>query len=174
MTKLFWGLLFVMLDYTIHIGRCSFSVLPDFIGYILLASACNPLNFESEYFGKAGGISVIAAFITGITFLMGLLGGRSLLLELGELICFVMVCRHIIYGILYTEPNYGRNLGGERLHSLWISSIVMSVAAIVVAFIPLLNLLAIPLMLATLVVNTIFLANIYKCGRTYEELRRTR
>ncbi len=172
MTKLFWGFLFVMLDYTVHIGRCSLSVLPDFIGYMLLASGCCPLNFESEHFGKAGSISKIAALITGITFLMGLLGFGSPLLEFGELICFVMVCMHAVYGIQDTEAKYHRSLGGRNLHSLWVTSMVLSVVTLLAGFIPVLNLLAIPLIVASFVVNVVFLVYLYQCGKTYTEVRR--
>lgn len=173
MTKLFWGFLFIMLDYTVHIGRCSFSLFPDFIGYILLASGCTPLYFESPHFDKAGGISIIAALITGILFVIGLVGIASPLLSIGELICFVMVCSHAVSGIRDTEVKYGRNLGGQRLYDLWITSIVLSVVSVLLAFIPLLNLFALPLLVATFVVHVIFLMYMRKCSKVYDELRRT-
>lgn len=171
MNKLFWGFLFVMLDFTIHIGHGSFSLFPDFIGYILLASGSRELYFESAHFDKAGGISIIAAFITGILFVMGLLGFSSPLLSIGELICFVMVCSHAVSGILDTETKYGRNLGGQRLYNLWVTSIVLSVVTVLLAFIPLLNLFALPLLVASFVVHVIFLIHMRKCSNVYDELR---
>lgn len=173
MTKLFWGFLFVMLDYPVNIGPCSFSLFPDFIGYILLASGCTPLYFESPHFDKAGGISIVAILITSILFVMGLVGITSTLLTIGELICLVMVCSHAVSGILDTEVKYGRNMGGQRLYNLWITIIVLTVVTVLLSFAPVLNLFAAPLIVAIFVVHVIFLMYMRKCSKVYDELRRT-
>ncbi|MFK4998462.1 hypothetical protein ACI2OX_17435 [Bacillus sp. N9] len=58
--RIFWGLMLVLLD--IHI--VFIDLLPDFIGYLLIASALGTLQPFSTKFSKAKGIAYALAFLS--------------------------------------------------------------------------------------------------------------
>jgi len=53
--QIFWGLLLVILDLSIN----HIDLLPDFVGYILVALGCSGLATESRHFGRAAALSWI-------------------------------------------------------------------------------------------------------------------
>lgn len=55
--KIFWGLMFVLIDINIVI----IDVLPDIIGYFIVVSGLTQLQFHSAYFSKAKVLAVILA-----------------------------------------------------------------------------------------------------------------
>ena len=57
--QIFWGLLLVILDFRIN----RIDILPDLVGYILVAAGCAGLSGVSRHFSTAGVLSwVLAAF----------------------------------------------------------------------------------------------------------------
>jgi hypothetical protein len=70
--KIFWGLLLVVLDFTINFNRYHFDALPDFIGYVLIALGCAGLANVARGFTVAAKLSwalavsdLIAAVLMG-------------------------------------------------------------------------------------------------------------
>ena len=59
--KIFWGLLFILLD--IRIGGIDF-ILPDFVGYILIASGLGILSPIHPRFAKARTFALIMIFLS--------------------------------------------------------------------------------------------------------------
>ncbi|WP_062106177.1 hypothetical protein [Bacillus niameyensis] len=60
MTKVFWGMLLVFLSFKIN----HFDLLPDFIGYFIVASAMNDLVSFSHTFSKAKKVAIILAIVS--------------------------------------------------------------------------------------------------------------
>jgi len=68
---IFWGLLLVLLDFNIN----GFDILPDVIGYILVAIGCAGLSNVSPRFSTAGALSWIMLAVTLIAYFLN--GGAA-------------------------------------------------------------------------------------------------
>jgi hypothetical protein len=64
--QIFWGLLLVVLDVRIN----GFDVLPDFIGYVLVAVGCGGLAGVSRHFSTAHTLSWILAVLSLVAFVL--------------------------------------------------------------------------------------------------------
>ena len=58
--KLFWGFLFVMIDFRIQ----GFDIIPDVIGYILFAVGFHMLAVNSTFFKKAENFNYIMVIVS--------------------------------------------------------------------------------------------------------------
>jgi len=67
-------MLLVFLDFNINLGRSKIGLLPDFIGYIVMAGGLAELQSESESFAKVKGFAKGMAVYSGILYLLDLLG----------------------------------------------------------------------------------------------------
>ena len=65
MSSIFTGMLLVFLDFNINLGRSKIGLLPDFIGYIVMAGGLAELQSESESFAKVKGFAKGMAVIRG-------------------------------------------------------------------------------------------------------------
>ncbi|KAB2328541.1 hypothetical protein F7731_25295 [Cytobacillus depressus] len=65
--KIFWGLIIVLVD----INIVYFDILPDFIGYIIIASGLSHLQTYSPYFSKAKIFSIILTVFSLVTIFQG-------------------------------------------------------------------------------------------------------
>lgn len=65
--KIFWGLLLILIDINIII----IDILPDFIGYFIIASGLRRLQPFSSYFSKAKGFSISLAILSLATIFQG-------------------------------------------------------------------------------------------------------
>ncbi|HVX60278.1 MAG TPA: hypothetical protein VHC19_06750 [Pirellulales bacterium] len=79
--QIFWGLLMVIVDFRFD----GFDILPDFMGYILVAVGCGGLSDESPHFLAARTwswllviLSIVEFFIpSGLAFAFGALAGAA-------------------------------------------------------------------------------------------------
>ncbi len=125
MKSIFTGLLFVVLNFNLNLGNSTIELLPDFIGYIILAGGLLELAGESLLFIKVRPYSIGMAVYTGITFVLNLLGMKGSLgyldyiLGILSLIALFYITYNIVQGIKETERSHGAFLNGERLDSIW-------------------------------------------------------
>ena len=82
--QIFWGLLIIIFDFYIH----YIDVLPDFIGYILVATGCRALGSVSRHFATA---SVLSWVLTALSFFGWVLRGMRLLGYVNLLLDCVMI-----------------------------------------------------------------------------------
>jgi hypothetical protein len=64
--QIFWGLLFAILDLNIN----GFDLLPDFVGYFLIAAGCSGLASESKHFSTAQTWSLTLAILALVSFVI--------------------------------------------------------------------------------------------------------
>ena len=69
MHRLFWGLFFAILDIDLTVGRATFEILPDFLGFFLLMKGMEALASETGRFEKsrhvAFGLFLLSAVCCG-------------------------------------------------------------------------------------------------------------
>lgn len=111
MRQIFWGMLFLFLDFNLNLGSSSIGLIPDFAGCIFLIRGLDALAGESVRFVQARPWAVATAAYTGITWTLDLLGIHlgifSLVLGLGNLALCVYLSWLIVQGILQTEQSKG-------------------------------------------------------------------
>ena len=136
MINLFFGYLLVLLNVTVSIKGFSFDILPDFIGFIIIAKAAASLAKDSEQFKK----TVLPSWImVGLTAFAWVAFGIS---ALGEIKIFgtirsvmLLVIQLAIVAILYfqikglseIETQTGYYMKTFKLHSDWM---ILAVASI--------------------------------------------
>ena len=175
MNRLFWGLLFVVLDYELKIGSVMLGLLPDFVGYWLLMKGMESLAEESVYFDRgrhwAFGLMLVHLVLYGGDLLdpptMTALGLWVLGL-VGHAVGLYLVNR-MIAGIRQMEKNCGRDLQSEKLKFMWLIQAVMGTLSYLLNWVPLVKTFA---ALASAVTAICLLAAMYGTKKRYEERER--
>lgn len=143
MNRLFWGLLFCLLDFDVTVGTAVFGLLPDFVGYFLLMKGMTALAGENVYFDRgrhwAFGLAIVSAILYGADLMdpdaMTKVGLWAL--GLGELIVMLVLVRKMISGIVRMEQNHGWVLDSQRLKAVWLILAVMLPLCHVLNWLPL-------------------------------------
>lgn len=69
MNRLFWGLIFVLLDWKVTLGTATVGLLPDFLGFYLIMKGMESLGSRSNAFNKgrhlAFGLAILSAILYG-------------------------------------------------------------------------------------------------------------
>lgn len=174
MDKLFWGLLFVYLDFKITLADAVvIGLIPDFLGYIFILQGCDSLLEESVYFrrGKvwAFGMVIWSVILYGMD-LFNLSAGLSvgnILLGIAGMAAGLMVSWHTVRGVLDMERARSLELQGEKLRSLWLAMAVLEVFGYLLSWVPVVGTVA---ALALLVVSVCFLAAFRQSGVLYRKI----
>lgn len=171
MRQIFWGMLFLFLDFNITVGNSLIGLIPDFVGCIFLIRGVDLLRGESIRFVQARPWALAAAVYTGFTWLLDLLrlkltGIFSLVLGLGNLALSIYLSWLIVQGILQTEQSRGCFLGGQMLRQAWLAAIIAAALSYPLAFVPVLNWLCV---LAGLGCAIWFLMALYRSWKLYEQ-----
>ena len=172
MNRLFWGLLFVVLDYELKIGSVTLGLLPDFVGYWLLMKGMESLADENEYFARG------RHWAFGLMLLHLVLFGGALLdppsmtavglwaLGLGGHVVGMFLLSRVIAGIRKMEKAKGLELQSEKLKFMWLIQAVMGTIAYLLNWVPLVKTFA---ALASAVTGICLLAAMYGTKKRYEE-----
>ena len=161
MNRLFWGLLFCLLDYDVTVGTAVFGLLPDFLGYFLMMKGMEELAGENRFFDRgrhmAFGLMIAGVILYGADLMNP--GGMTRVIfwaaELAVLVIRLVLLRVIIAGILRMEQDRGLQLRGDLLKSMWTILIVICPLAGLVSWLPLVGDIC---RMASAVVSVLFLA----------------
>ena len=157
MGQIFWGMLFLFLDFNLTVKSSLIGLIPDFVGCIFLIRGLDLLRGESIRFVQARPWALAAAVYTGIF---------SLVLGLGNLALSIYLSWLIVQGILQTEQSRGCFLGGQMLRQAWLAAIIAAALSYPLAFVPVLNWLC---ALAGLGCAIWFLMALYRSWKLYEQ-----
>lgn len=109
--RIFWGLLFVILDISIN----QFDLLPDFIGYILVAVGARGLVATSSRFGTASTLSWILTLLSLMGFFTS--GDVATLLGIVNLIVDCAMMWTLLGGVIeFTASNDRLDLAERASH----------------------------------------------------------
>ena len=78
MHRLFWGLLFVLLDWPVTVGRATVEILPDFLGFYLLMRAMERMADRSVRFNRGRHWAFGLSLLSGILFTADLLDPEAM------------------------------------------------------------------------------------------------
>lgn len=158
MNKIFWGLLFLMFD--INIG--SVSIIPDFIGYILIYLGMKEMGAE-QTFSKAKPW-MIASVIFAVVFWLPLWGeGIAVLAMLVGTVLHLTVTNYIVQGVDERANGYPDTAG---LHKAWN---VMAVCQVLSLLLIWLGLWAIIAVIISFVAAIAFIVSFHSCKKQLGE-----
>ena len=169
MLLLFIGLLFAHCHFTIN----GFDLLPDFLGYILVFIGLGQLKTHSPSYEKARPRALVLAAVNFI--LLFPIPFSALVYALVAL-AYALVQTYLLYlicsGVKELEAFYHRDLGGEKLHKVWLVIAISLLAAQVISLLsilmPGLALLTLPLALVCLVAVIVMLVYLYRCHKALQ------
>lgn len=172
MNRLFWGLLFVLLDFEAKVGSATLGLLPDFVGCWLLMKGMEELADENKCFDRgrhwAFGLMLLHLVLYG-----GKLLGADAMAAVGlwclGLIGFgleVYLIRRMIAGIRQMEESHGWVLQSGKLREMWLIQAVMGGIAYLLSWVPLVKIFA---ALAGMVTAACLLVAMYGTKKRYEE-----
>ena len=164
--KFYWGFFFILIDFKIN----GFDILPDVIGYILLAIGFRILALNSEYFLTAGKYNIPMIFLSifsiyeqpaqesGIQ--LGPFGWFGVLLSIAGLVLGLLVVYNLFQGIKnMAEKQQKADLFSEadqRWHQ-YLNLQLAALGAFLVVFIPPLALIYIIILLVVSIYLTYYI-----------------
>lgn len=163
-------MLFVFLDFNINVGSSTIGLIPDFIGYIIMAKGLAELENESYYFEKARGFTKGMAVYTAILYAMDLFGFSrgigigAFLLGLVSVGISLYISNCIVKGVEELEGIHNTYLNADSLYSVWKAYAGFTIAAYVLILVPLLNVICI---LVSLIAAIVFLVSFNKSKNLY-------
>lgn len=170
MNRLFWGLLFCLLDYEVTVGSAVFGLLPDFLGFYLMMKGMEELAGENRFFDRGRHMAfglMIASVILYVADLMnpGVMVRVTLwAVELIVLVILLVLLRMIIIGILWLEKDHSVQLRGDLLKSLWMILIVICPLGALVYWVPMVGDIC---HMASAVVSVLFLAAFWDSRKAF-------
>lgn len=146
MNNIFYGLLFVFLDFNAPIGLSIVGLIPDFIGYILIFSGLAELSAGKDRFSRMRPFAVAMAAYTALLYASDVFGiyvitGTMIrfLLGLAAILMSLFMSYNIVAGIKELETSLEQSLNSRPLFYVWIISAALRLAAYGLILIPELN-----------------------------------
>ncbi len=172
MRKIFIGMLFVFLDFTLTLNASRIELIPDFIGYIFMVKGLMELADESFWFGKVRPYAIGMAIYSGVLYVFDLFGITdtsgvfSWVLGLISTGISLYISYGIAMGVQNIESMQDRNLDGDELMAKWKLYAMLSAIIYLLVFIPVLNVLAI---ITGFVIAVYFLVAFHRSTKLYEQ-----
>lgn len=172
MQNIFWGFLFVMLDFNLNIGVSTIGLIPDFVGFWLLNKGMSELSTESDIFSKKSGLALIlmaCSLVIYVIDLMGLsLGLLGLIIGIAMTIAKLYLEYQILMGMFELEEYNNTHLGADDCKTKWIFVMVMIVLNFVLVWIPLINIVGI---IVAFIMCIVFLVSVSTFKNNYLEVK---
>ena len=149
MTKMLIGIALVCLEMTLTHQATIFgyemtmiiSILPDFVGYILLIWGQRELVHENDCFYKNIKFSLWCGTVALMIFIMDLIGitargdFQSILLQMLLMVLEPICLFRIMRGVRQVEKDYETDLKGKLFFAVWLAMTILSVLGFFAAFI---------------------------------------
>lgn len=177
MRRIFHGFMFVFLDFNLNLGSSIIGLIPDFIGYLMIAQGLDELAVFSPRFVRIRPYATGMAVYSGAGYVFALMGLSSrlgpvilLILTLAETIVSLKISFEILMGIMDMEDFSRQNLNTHSLLYVWKWLAVTTIASGVFAYLtPGLAGLSLLTVLITLFVIIAWLVSFSKTANLYEE-----
>ncbi len=174
MKKILIGLLFIFFDFVIEYEGLNVGILPDFIGYALLALGIRDLlkKWDSSDLRLASILSIMAVAITAIQYLFDLVAlDLEMIGTLWNALCIALLLGTtflLTQGLREIERLSSWDLSGSRLRQSWLLMALVQLLAYVLPLIWLEEILDMVLLVAALVCNVLFLLVFCRCQQVYD------
>lgn len=173
MKKIFTGIIFTSFDFNLNLGGGTLGLIPDFLGYILIAMGLSEMAPEIPSYSQLRPAAIGMAIYTGLLYLLDLfaaqlnLGLFSLLLGLVRILPHLYITYGIVLGIRSLEQIRCCDLNSFRLKQAWTALAVFTILSYVAMFSVVLLVFCV---IASFVGGIIFLAAFYRTQRLYQQL----
>ena len=172
MQKLFLGLVFIFLNFSISFGSCKIGLIPDFVGYALLARGLHELQDFSPRFAHArpmaSGMAVFSAALYALDLLGSGYGVPAQLLGIVAVLLSLYVSYQVVCGVGDLQAGLGADLGADALRGDWVLLAVLQLLGYLFLISALLGTVV---SLATLGASILFLVSFWRCKCRYDELQ---
>lgn len=172
--KLYWGFLFVMIDFKIQ----GFDILPDIVGYILFAIGFSILAERSTYFKKSATFNIPMIILSilsiyeqpskGSGIQLGQFGLLSIPIAIAGLVFSLLVVYNLFLGIKEMAETQGQMDIYSEADNRWRQFLMLQLVAllaIVLIFIPPLALIFIVgMLIASIALTVVIMKLMQKCG----------
>lgn len=173
MKSIFIGYLLIFLDFNFNLNGHVIGILPDFIGFILIAKGLQELSRESERFPKVRPWAIGMAVYTAVLYVLDLVGFNvdiqwlMLILSLIATSITLYISYSVILGVKDIEANRNADLNSEKLRTTYIPMAVLQVVSHLGIFIPY---LAIVCSIISVILVIVFLVQLNRTKKAYEAL----
>ena len=170
MRKIFYGLLFLLIDFEIGINGFVVDLLPEFVGCYWLLQGTQSLKEESRTFGGMKKLlgNLVAVFV--IYWMADIC--RSAFKEVfwavsaAVSLLILYIAYQIVIGVAELEKSRSRDMNSKELRNMWFASVVGTVGAIVFTYWS--EVMTSLLGAVNLAANIIFLTFFYQTKKIYE------
>jgi len=169
---IFWGLILVLFDINLYLGRTILSILPDFVGYILILKG---MAGETAFprWERARSLLTAAAVLTGAVWALNAVGvgageWAGLLLPLIPAVMKLLVTHRVCGGFRDLEKEHGWDLQGRSLSSAWMVVALWVVLEQLMGWVGLAPMVMIA-MIAAVLFEIYFLFRFHKSRRAFED-----
>lgn len=172
MQTIFYGFLFVFLDFNLNLNGVVLGLLPDFVGFLLIARGLREIEALNSRFVRVRPWVIGMVVYTLILYMLDLMAGSvkmdllSLLLGIAGLVVQLYISFQIVTGITELETERSWHLQGQQLKTVWTYMAVLNGIAYVFCILPLLNVFCV---IASCVVGICFLVFFHKTAALYRE-----
>lgn len=176
MQLVFLGFLFVFLDFNLKLGAAAIGLVPDFVGYILMAKGLTELARFNQDFEKVKPLAVGMAVYTGVLYALDLMSlsiewaVATYFMGLASVAISLVISSQIVTGILALEAERYWNLEGQKLKSAWTYMAILQGVSAVCGWIPLVGGVG---AVAAFVMGLLFLVAFYKTKERYLKMTGT-
>ncbi len=171
MNNIFIGMLFVFLDFNIDFGTTRVGLIPDFIGYILIAQGLAELTAGNDRFSRVRPVAIGMAVYTALLYALDLFGMLlttepllMFLLGLASTILSLYVSYSVVMGINDLEAALEQDLNARSLYTAWTVLAVLSLAVYMLSLLPVLSLVC---LIAGFIVGIVFLVMLNRTKNLY-------
>ncbi len=184
MGKIFAGLIFILIDFTLTINGIKIELIPDVVGFILIAMGAGELGDNKKYFDKVSNVAIVFAICSVIMYMLEFFGISANLGVIGTILGFIftfipVVMQYLIVdAIRDVESARAVDLESDILQKLVFIMIFTDIVACMSMFIPASILtvavaeiiagVTVLVVIGGLVVNILFLIKFYNTKGWYE------
>jgi hypothetical protein len=168
--NIFYGFIFVYLDFSITFGATRVGLIPDFIGFILISIGVAELTAGNDRFSRVRPLAIGMAVYTGILYALDLfgisysLGILSFFLGLASMIMSFYISYSIVRGVQDLEMTLGQDLNGGPLNTAWLALVLCAGVTYALSLVPA---LAVVCLIASIVIAIVFLVMFNKTKNLY-------
>lgn len=170
MKNIFVGFILIFLDFNLNLGQSTIGLVPDFIGYLVMANGLVEMARESNLFIEIKPYATGMSIFTGVLYVMDFLGVSatfgvlSFLFALISTVISLTISFSIVMGVIDMERKNNKFLNGIALKSTWNILVVFNILAYIAL---LFSYGSIIVIIATFIVHILFLVDLNKSKNLY-------
>ena len=124
MLYIFFGLLFVFIDWPVALWGGTLDVVPNVVGYLLALYGASTLKGYSKHFQNVSYVALALAIVSAVQTVISLLGisstsMASAVISILATIAFLYLAREITEGAKAIEARQNRPIGVSKLITAW-------------------------------------------------------